>query len=191
MNSPSTHIMRLDYAVAPQRRRRWIVIAVVTSLTLLGMSMLMPSRHRPRSHPPELRCRSNLRQIGQGVQMYANENRGAFPPDFATLVLTQELTAEVFVCYSTNDTRATGATTQAVAANLTAGGHLSYVYTGKGLTMQSPAGAVVAYEPPSNHGGINVLYADGHVAWLSAQQAQAVLTELAAGHNPPRTEKVR
>jgi hypothetical protein len=133
------------------------------------------------------RCSSNLRSIGQAVQMYANENRGNFPPDFATLLLTQDLTSEIYVCFATNDTRATGPTTQAIADQLSAGGHVSYVYVGRGLTLKSPADAVVAYEPAANHGKAGcVLYADGHVNWVKAAQMKKLVDELNAGHNPPR-----
>ena len=47
---------------------------------------------------------SNLREIGLAIQMYANANHGRFPDDFATLLRTQDLTPEVFVCpVSEND----------------------------------------------------------------------------------------
>ena len=185
----------LDYEGGhPQPRRRSVALYVVVALVcvFILVSILLPSLNRTRSHPAHLRCSSNLRQIGQGIQMYANENKGVFPDDFAALILTQDITSEVFVCYRTNDSRAEGPTTQAVAANLTAGGHLSYVYVGKGLTMNSPANAVVAYEPLSNHGdGMNVLFADGHVQWWTPAQGAALLGELQAGHNPPRPGAVK
>lgn len=184
----------LDYQGGqPQRQRlgaMWylaIALVCVFVCVFVLVPILIRSLDRSRYHDPRLKCASNLRQIGQGVQMYANENKGAFPDDFAALLLTQDITSEVFVCYITNDTRAEGPTTQAVAANLTAGGHLSYVYVGKGLTSYSPQTAVVAYEPLSNHGnGTNVLYADGHIEWRTAAEAKWLMAELAAGHNPPR-----
>ena len=51
---------------------------------------------------------------------------------------------------------------QAIAA-----GQLSYIYCGKGLTVNSGDDVVLMYEPISNHGdGITVLFADAHVDWL-------------------------
>ena len=124
--------------------------------------------------------------------MYAAENGGRYPQDFTALLLTQDLTSEVFVCYATDDERADGPTIQAVAEKLSAGGHLSYVYTGKGMTLNSPADAVLAYEPLSNHGGgMNVLFADGRVNWIDPVQGRKLLAELAAGHNPPRVAALR
>jgi len=168
-------------------------LASAASFLATATVLSLPGRRHGCEIPPRLTCASNLRQIGQGVQMYANENHGVYPPDVATLLLTQDLTSEAFICGATHDTRANGPTTQAIAADLTAGGHLSYVYCGKGLNLESPAAAVVAYEPMTNHGGAgtNVLYADGHVDWLDAKQARTLINELGAGHNPPRAEVLR
>lgn len=183
----------LEYA-SPSASRPWVRRAayatVVAVVLVLLTAVLLPSLNRSSDHPAYIRCSSNLRSIGQAVQMYANENRGVFPPDFATLLLTQDVTSEVFVCYATNDERAEGPTTQAIADQLSAGGHLSYVYTGKGMTLKSPANAVLAYEPLTNHGnGMNVLFADGRVNWIDPVQGRKLLAELAAGHNPPPAER--
>ena len=124
--------------------------------------------------------------------MYANENKGQFPPDLATVLATQEMTSDTFVCYRTSDTPATGPTTRAVAANLEMGGHLSYVYVGKGMNLSVPPTAVVAHEPLANHvDGMHVLFGDGHVEWLDATRGRRLLAELSAGHNPPRAESIR
>lgn len=180
----------LEYASPPASRpwvRRAVYAAVAAVVLVLLISVLLPSLNRSRHGPGYLKCSSNLRSIGQAVQMYANENRGLYPPDFGRLLLTQDLTSEMFVCYSTDDVRADGPTMQAVAEKLSAGGHLSYVYTGKGMTLNSPANAVLAYEPPSNHGnGMNVLFADGRVQWIDAVRGRKLMSELEAGHNPPR-----
>ena len=186
----------LDYA-APKPPERQPPLRTTIAVLTLGLvaggtvAVVLPSLNRTHHHSPGQKCASNLRQIGQGVEMYANENRGAFPPDFPTLLVTQDLTSDVFVCYRTDDERATGPTTAAVAAQLTAGGHLSYVYTGRALTAKSPAGAVVAYEPLGNHrDGANVLYVDGTVKWFPAREMKKLTDELDAGHNPPRAGRV-
>jgi prepilin-type processing-associated H-X9-DG protein len=186
----------LDYEGSgppPRRRPVALYVAIALACVIVLVPVLISSLDRSRhDHPPRLRCASNLRQIGQGIAMYANENKGAFPDDLATVLLTQDITSEVFVCPNTNDTFAEGPTTRVVATNLTAGGHLSYVYVGKGLTANSPPGAVVAYERQSNHpDGMNVLYLDGHVEWHTAAEAKTLTDELAAGHNPPRAAPAR
>src|SRR5688572_10781697 len=35
--------------------------------------------HKSREQANRIKCGSNLRQIGQAIQIYANENKGAFP----------------------------------------------------------------------------------------------------------------
>jgi prepilin-type processing-associated H-X9-DG protein len=151
-------------------------------------SILLPSLNRAREMANRVHCAGNLRQIGQGILMYANENRGQFPDTLDRVMATQDLTADVFVCPSSQDTPAPGATAQAQAQGLSKGGHLSYVYVGKGMTsriLSSPnAGrTVVAYEPMTNHrnDGTNVLFADGHVEFLPAAQAKSVIAAAGAG----------
>ena len=122
------------------------------------------------------------------MQMYAGENRGRFPDTFATLMLTQDITPEPFICPSSQGERAPGETPRQRAANLKAPDHLSYVYVGNGLDTSVPRGAIVAYELMENHNrdGIHFLYADGHVEFHRRQDAEFFIAELTAGHNPPR-----
>jgi len=184
----------LAYAITPRRRRWWPLLTLggLVLVAPLVVSVLMPSFQGSPDRPLRPMCARNLRMIGTAVWMYANEHGGSFPNDLATVLLMEELGADAFVCPATDNTAAGGATTRAVAANLTAGGHLSYLYAGKGLTVKSPGDAVVAYEPLSNHGaGMNVLYADTHVDWVDAPKARKLMAELNAGHNPPRPEVMR
>jgi prepilin-type processing-associated H-X9-DG protein len=137
-------------------------------------------------------CATNLRAIGQAILLYSLENHGRFPDRFEDLLLTQEINGYAFVCPLSNDTPVTGPTTQAAAAALSTGGHLSYVYAAKGLTNPAPDDAVLAYELPTNHARtgrpLNVLYGDGHVGQVSASKLNRIIGELKAGHNPPRPE---
>jgi prepilin-type processing-associated H-X9-DG protein len=167
-----------------------LVLGIVGTLFSCGIipSILLPSLNRARETANRVKCASNLKQIGSAILLYSNENRGAYPPDLKTALATQDITSDVFVCPSSNDTPAPGADNKLQAANLGAGGHLSYVYVGAGLTNSASPDAVVVYEPTSNHNadGMNVLYGDGHVAFLPKVQAQHVLDELKDGHNPPQ-----
>jgi prepilin-type processing-associated H-X9-DG protein len=147
-------------------------------------SILLPSLNRAREAANRVKCASNLRVIGQAVIMYANDNHGELP-DSLDRVLTYQVTPEEFVCPSSQDTPAPGNTPQAQAAGPSKGGHLSYVYVGKGMTsriLTSPGAGrtVVAYEPIANHrnDGSNVLFADGHVEFLTAAQAQPLIASL-------------
>jgi predicted Zn finger-like uncharacterized protein/prepilin-type processing-associated H-X9-DG protein len=150
--------------------------------------IFVPSFSRAREGAHRVQCASNMRQIGQALLLYANENNGAFPDDLAPLLITQDITSEVFVCPSSTDTPSSpGSTPQQQAANLHAGGHLSYIYVGKGLTNSTRADTVLLLEPLSNHnnGGINILWCDGHVSFHMKAEAQKIIADVQAGKNPP------
>src|SRR5438874_12531225 len=115
--------MTLDYynpMHAPARRsRHWRRVigwsaGVLLALVLL-VAFLTPTLGRARESADRVKCASCLRQIGQAAFIYANEHGGQLPPDLPTLLQTEDITAEVFVCpSSTNVDKATGATTQQV-----------------------------------------------------------------------------
>ena len=124
--------------------------------------------------------------------MYASENGGRLPDGFEALLLTQDITSEVFICPSSQGERATGATLAEVAKNLSNPLHLTYVYTGKGLDYKAPRETIVAHEVPDSHNkdGMNFLYADGHVEFHNKASAN-LIAEIEAGHNPPRAQPKR
>lgn len=160
------------------------------SLLLNGACMgsfLLPSLNRARETANRVKCASNMRQIGQAMLLYSNDNLGNFPETLDQLLLTQDITSEVFTCPSSNDSPASGPDAKTQAANLNAGGHLSYVYVGKGMTNAAGADVVVLYEPLTNHSndGINILWGDGHVSFHMRTEAQKIIADVQAGKNPP------
>jgi prepilin-type processing-associated H-X9-DG protein len=153
---------------------------------LLAAASLTVALPRAREGANRVRCAANLRSLGQAMMMYANENRGHYPPRPEDLLRTQEISAECFVCPSTGHTPASGDTPDQRIANLSAGGHHSFVYLGAGKSSATPANFVLVYEPMTNHGeGFNALFGDGHVEFVSGPTAQKVQAELQAGQNPP------
>jgi prepilin-type processing-associated H-X9-DG protein len=169
-----------------------ILLALAVSTGAIGW-LLMPHRIGSRDINPREKCASNLRQIGLAIQIYANENKGQLPPDLGSVLVTQDLTSEVFVCPSSSDERAHGPTTQAILQDFAKPGRCSYVLASPLPSMWSaltPA-HVLAYEPLTNHNGdgMNVLFGDGHAEFLVKSQANYMLAELKAGYNPPRKPK--
>jgi prepilin-type processing-associated H-X9-DG protein len=194
----------LGYGVPPPKSSGKKVLLIVLVCLLAAavpfcacmVSILLPSLNRAREQANRVKCASNLRLIGQGVMMYANENRGQFPDTMERILTTQDLTNVVFCCPSSSDSPAPGGNAQAQAANLSKGGHLSYVYVGKGMNMdtninpRTMGDVVVAYEPMTNHNndGSNFLFADGHVEFFGKGQAAQIITDVQAGTNPPRAK---
>jgi predicted Zn finger-like uncharacterized protein/prepilin-type processing-associated H-X9-DG protein len=153
--------------------------------SLCTLSVLLPSLNRARETANRVHCAANMRQIGQALLLYGNDNLGQYPPTLDLALTTQDISAEVFCCPSSNESVAPGATVQQQAASLTPGKHLSYVYVPGGTTSSSTE-RVVLYEPLTNHDqdGTNILYGDGHVSWESKAAAQKIIADVQAGKNP-------
>jgi prepilin-type processing-associated H-X9-DG protein len=167
----------------------WLSILTCSAFLLLGgLGIFGPDIGPGRSASARVRCASNLRQIGQGIALYANDNKGVFPTKLDDLPLATDLSFTCFVCPSSNDTAATGSTPALQLSDFQKPGHCSYVYLGNGMTINTPASLIVAYENPGNHEGgeVNFLFVDGHVEWFDKPLATHMLAELKAGHNPPR-----
>lgn len=118
-----------------------------------------------------------MRQIGIALALYANENRGAYPPDLATLLATQDIMPYAFVCPSESSTAATRPWSDDAAAR--SAGMLDYVYIGEGLTNATTAEVPVLFERSSaHHGGGNILFGDGHVDHLSTAQFMKLVASI-------------
>ncbi len=163
------------------------------TLVAIAFMILLTSMNSPRvGRTYVVPCPSNLKNIGLACLTYANNYGGNFPNRIEDLILIEELKPDKFVCPSSRDSPATGTPAEQAAA-ISAGGHCSYVYVGKGftLTMCDPGGfaagrsmsaVVLAHENPANHKvGMNVLFVDGHVQFVAATS----VAQLFAMYPPP------
>ena len=169
----------------------WVVGGLAVYYRLTGIDPHILTRANNR-------CEGNLKDLNEFLLMYVNTHAGRYPDQLDELLEPNRFGSgappELFIAPFSTDTPATGPTTRALAAQVSAGGHCSYIYLGKGLTATCPPTTVLLYELLSNHEknikGIHVLYADGHIAFLPARQATNLIIELQSAHNPPRPEKL-
>ena len=183
----------LDYKTRQKRRLRPALLLLMIGgglalLLLILVPTLQTSRHGPGYS--RLRCASNLRQIGTAFALYATENGGALAPDFATLLQTQDLASDLFVCSSTDDDRSTATQPSMLRADLVHGsGHCSYVFVGgAGKLSEMTGDDVLAYEPLANHQNdrTNVVFADGQVAFVTEKLAKIIVDQHTEGVRPVR-----
>src|ERR1700722_12739548 len=90
-------------------------------------NFIFPARMESDRGYSGLKSQSNLRQIGQAILLYTNDSKGSYPDNFATLIVTEDITSAVFVSpYDDHSTPSTAATLNAIIADFNSGGHCSY-----------------------------------------------------------------
>ena len=106
---------------------------------------------------------SRLMAIARSVDQYSRDHHGLFPDTLAHGLQFAGFGPDMARCPESNY--------WATAADAT------FVYVGRGLTAGTADGhTVVAYAPVASAGdGSNVLFGDGHVAWVTAADLPAVL----------------
>jgi prepilin-type N-terminal cleavage/methylation domain-containing protein len=165
-----------------------VVIAIISILA----GMLLPALMRAREEARQANCKSNLKQIGLGIQTYMGAYQGSFPyassanqsDSLALLYPTYISASKIFQCPSTRHNpkiTVTGTAPNVVKAfgATQADGWCSYGYdkttpANEGTVDRPVAadmdGSSVLNEksPTANHkGGQVVLYYDGHVSWTN------------------------
>jgi hypothetical protein len=131
--------------------------------------------------PAVFSSQANMRKIAQALLLHANENKGRYPVDLGTVVLTQNIGAEAFV--NPRDGSAPpppeGMTREEAAAWVNA--NSGYVYLGARRSMSMPVDMVLAYEDPRHRrDGINLLFPDGRVEFREIRWARETIARTAA-----------
>jgi len=164
-----------------------------------GVFFILPAYYRNKEISSRIYCASNMRQIGSALILYAVDHRFALPDTLEPILATQDITPPVFICPGSSDKPAPDppmtpqTSPQAFAAAqahaMMQPGHCSYVYLGKGLSFNERADnyanarTVILYEAIDHHNddGMNVLWGDGHVTFVGAEEAVALLREIQSG----------
>jgi prepilin-type processing-associated H-X9-DG protein len=144
----------------------FVMIAVMAMMA----GMLLPALARAREEARKAVCKSNLKNIGLGMMMYAQDNDNQFPAKLSQLYPEYLTDLDLFMCPSSGKT-------------ITSADQIDtktpYVLV-PGVPLGSGGAVVLAYERRGMHeGGTNVLFADGHVEWVSGNRLDQLIG------NPP------
>jgi prepilin-type N-terminal cleavage/methylation domain-containing protein/prepilin-type processing-associated H-X9-DG protein len=174
----------------PKLNKGFTLIELLVVIAIIGIlaGILLPVLSRARESARKTQCMSNIKQIGMGLIMYANENSEAFPsstasnPAMASLNLlfdTYVSDNKVFNCPS--DTTVTAATNAGMSVSTGTesfdSDESSYGYDRTHTMADDADVALAADRPPAspdattstaNHNarGQNVVYVDGHVEFV-------------------------
>jgi prepilin-type processing-associated H-X9-DG protein len=152
--------------------------ASMAILPLMAVGVAVPRFTAERGPATRVRSANNLRQIGQGIMLYANDHAGKYPPDLGTVHVDDDVELRVFISPASNKSIPVDVQV-AKPENRTAwiNANTDYVYLGANMKSTDPADMVLAYEKPNvqRGQGMNVLYNDGHVEWMTVPAAMQVI----------------
>lgn len=167
---------------------RWIIWGGLGCLILaIGFFFLLSVERSP--HPPSLavRCAFHMRRISEGIGLYRNENRRAYPPDLGTVLATQDVSGDMFLCPARSAQLPKNWETMTVEQQSDwVNQHGSYVYLGRAKDAQAfYQDDVLLYESPDNHGGagLHVVEVQGLVRFQRGPDAGRAI-ENTTGQNP-------
>jgi prepilin-type processing-associated H-X9-DG protein len=160
---------------------------MMTAQPAIMASILVPSLNRARTTANRVKSASNLKQIGNGLFLYANDHKGKFPDTLGELAAaTDDLPPSVFVNPNGN-TEAPNAAPDKATLSAWVNDSSDYVYLGAGKTNAESPETIIAYEKPetNDNQGMNVLFGDGHVEWLDYHSGmERINAQLAKEKNP-------
>ncbi len=182
----------------PGESKGFTLMELLIVIGIIGLlaGILLPVLSRAKESARRTQCASNIRQIGMGLIMYANENEEVFPQDVTTVVERPSMRSlnmlyntyisdkKIFKCPS--DAKVTKLTNAGMSIS-TANDSFDQIECSYGYdythTQADDAGvALVSDRPPANPSAIanspnhkgrgqNVVYIDGHVEFVNSPLA--------------------
>lgn len=145
---------------------------LTVSLDKAGASAVLGALVQPlaaaRERANRVRSASNMRMILQGVMLYANDHKGAWPDDLKVLIKEADLNPVVF--RNPRNPEADPA----------------YVYLKPADPAKGPGDLIVLYEDPKTvTEGVNVGFWDGHVDFMTTQSFNESLAKQQRAAPPP------
>lgn len=144
----------------PGLNKGFTLIELLVVIAIIGIlaGILLPVLSRARESARSTQCASNVKQIGMGLIMYANENSEAFPSSTADAMLSLNLLfpnyisdQRVFKCPSDTSVSATSNATIAAATKFTKNQcSYGYDYT---HTQADDADVAILADRPTNAAG--------------------------------------
>jgi prepilin-type processing-associated H-X9-DG protein len=148
--------------LTPEKRGRHLRLRVdaqaADSLIKDVLAVLAPSLLQARERARRITCMNNLRLVGLGLLMYANDHNDQLPPDleFGTIGKYLASQPKVLRCPATQKN--------------------SYVYRGAAITVADIPSMITAYDKKGNHqGGRNVVFLDSHAEWVTEERLHKLI----------------
>jgi prepilin-type processing-associated H-X9-DG protein len=152
--------------------------SLVATQQAVSIGVLLPALAEARRNADRIKSASNLRQIGQAMLLYANENKGAFPGSFGEMLLTQDIAADAFLNPQSKTKPPAGKNAEEMAVWVNQ--NSDYVYLGAGRRSNVGADVLLAHEkilPDTQY--VNILYGDGHVEFVHVSEARRQIDQQA------------
>jgi prepilin-type processing-associated H-X9-DG protein len=142
--------------------------ALATLIKTVGASLA-----QARKQAQQTLSEATMRNMGQALQMYAQEHKGAFPGDLEELLrgAPEVLTLRQF----TSPYNGKG------PKSIDEVNRKAYVVYRPGLTPTSPGGEVILAERDSHDGGAVFLFVDGHVEFVPEPRATELMKTITGG----------
>ena len=136
--------------LTPDKQGRYLRLQVDVQTVDSLIRDLAPFLQQAREQARRRACMNNLKSIGLGLLMYADDRNDQLPPDleFATIGKYLASQPKVLRCPATRQN--------------------GYVYRGAALTVAHIPSMITAYDKKGNHqGGRNAVFLDGHAEWVT------------------------